>query len=77
MRTNPRPEPWTGVHGGYPLTDEYPVKKLKVYVDRLTVGEGTQNVQRILIAEAALGLKDANRHPVRNRARGDAGVKFV
>jgi isovaleryl-CoA dehydrogenase len=35
----------------------------------LTVGEGTENVQRILIAEDALGIKDANRHPVRNRAR--------
>ena len=45
-------------------------KKRKAYVDMLTVGEGTENVQRILIAEDALGLKDANRHPVRNRARG-------
>ena len=58
------------VYGGYALTDEYPVKKLEAYVDMLTVGEGTENVQRILIAEDALGLKDANRHPVRNRARG-------
>ena len=59
------------VYGGYALTDEYPVRKLKAYVDMLTVGEGTENVQRILIAEDALGLKDANRHPVRNRARGE------
>jgi isovaleryl-CoA dehydrogenase len=58
------------VYGGYALTDEYPCKKLEAYVDMLTVGEGTENVQRILIAEDALGLKDANRHPVRNRARG-------
>ena len=58
------------VYGGYALTDEYPCKKLKAYVDMLTVGEGTENVQRILIAEDALGIKDANRHPVRNRARG-------
>jgi isovaleryl-CoA dehydrogenase len=57
------------VYCGYALTDEYPCKKLKAYVDMLTVGEGTENVQRILIAEDALGLKDANRHPVRNRAR--------
>ena len=52
------------------IYDEDPVKKLEAYVDMLTVGEGTENVQRILIAEDALGLKDANRHPVRNRARG-------
>ena len=35
----------------------------------LAVGEGTPNVQRILIAEDALGMKDADRHPVRNRLR--------
>jgi isovaleryl-CoA dehydrogenase len=58
------------VYGGTALTDEYPCKKLKAYVDRLTVGEGTENVQRIPIAEDTLGIKDANRHPVRNRARG-------
>jgi hypothetical protein len=45
-------------------------KKRKVYVDMLTAGEGTENVQRILIAEDALGIKDSNRHPLRNRARG-------
>jgi isovaleryl-CoA dehydrogenase len=50
------------------------VKKPKAYVDMPTVGEGTENVQRILIGENALGLKDANRHPVRNRARGERWV---
>ena len=38
------------VHGGTALTDEFPVKKLKAYVDMPTVGEATENVQRILIA---------------------------
>jgi len=51
------------------LADEYPIRKLASYIDMLTVGEGTPNVQRILIAEDALGYKDANRHPVRNRLR--------
>jgi isovaleryl-CoA dehydrogenase len=45
-------------------------KKLRANVEMLTVGEGTENVQRILIAEDALGLNDPNRHPMRNRARG-------
>ena len=54
---------------GDALTDEYPYKKLKAYVDMLTVGEGAENVQHILIAEDALNIKDANRHSVRNRAR--------
>ena len=45
-------------------------KKFTAYVNMLAVGEGTANVQRILIGEDALGIKDANRHPVRNRLRG-------
>lgn len=60
------------VFGGYALSDEYPVKKLNAYIDMLTVGEGTENVQRVLIAEDVLGLKDANRHPLRNRLRDPA-----
>ena len=56
------------IYGGYALADEYPVSKITAYVNMLNVGEGTPNVQRVLIAEDALGYKDANRHPVRNRA---------
>lgn len=56
------------IFGGYALADEYPIKKLAAYVNMLTVGEGTPNVQRILLAEDALGIKPADRHPVRNRA---------
>ena len=44
-----------------------PIAKITAYVNMLCVGEGTANVQRILIAEDALGIKDANRHPPRNR----------
>ncbi len=55
------------VHGGYALADDYPVKKLAAYVDMLTVGEGTENIQRILIAEDALGIRDADAKPSRNR----------
>lgn len=58
------------VFAGYALADEYPIKKFTAYVNMLAVGEGTANVQRILIGEDALGIKDANRHPVRNRLRG-------
>jgi hypothetical protein len=35
----------------------------------LNAGEGTANVQRILIAEDALGYKDADRHPIPPRFR--------
>ncbi len=58
------------IYAGYALADEYPIKKITAYVNMLTVGEGTPNVQRIMIAEDALGIKDADRHPPRNRARG-------
>lgn len=59
----------TEIFAGYALADEYPIKKTTAYVNMLAVGEGTPNVQRILIAEDTLGIKDANRHPVRNRLR--------
>jgi isovaleryl-CoA dehydrogenase len=58
------------IFAGYALADEYPIKKFTAYVNMLAVGEGTPNVQRILIAEDALGTKNANRHPVKNRLRG-------
>ena len=59
------------IFGGYALADEYPIGRLAAYVNVLNVGEGTANVQRVLIAEDALGFKDADRHPVRNRASGE------
>lgn len=53
------------IYAGYALADEYPIAKLSAYIKMLNVGEGTPNVQRILIAEDALGIKDANRHAPR------------
>ena len=58
------------VYGGYALAEEYPVAKIRAYVDMLTVGEGSENVQRVLIAEDTLGIKDATRHAMRNRLKG-------
>ena len=51
------------IFGGYALADEYPVRKFAGYIDMLNMGEGAPAVQRTLIAEDALGYKDANRHP--------------
>jgi alkylation response protein AidB-like acyl-CoA dehydrogenase len=50
------------VFGGYGLAVEYRVSWLKSYADLFFTGEGTANVQRILIAEDALGHKLADRH---------------
>jgi isovaleryl-CoA dehydrogenase len=58
------------IFAAYALAEESPIAKLRSYVDMLCIGEGTPNVQRILIAEDALGIKDANRHAVRNRFVG-------
>lgn len=57
------------IFGGYALADEYPIKKITAYVNMLNVGEGAPNIQRVLIAEDALGYKDANRHPVQRRGQ--------
>jgi isovaleryl-CoA dehydrogenase len=61
------------IYGGYALADDYPISKIAAYINMLCVGEGTPNVQRILIAEDVLGTKDANRHPPRNRAAREFG----
>ncbi|MFC7393048.1 acyl-CoA dehydrogenase family protein [Scopulibacillus cellulosilyticus] len=55
------------IFGGYALTDEYPVMKYMNYANMLHMGEGAPNVQRVLIAEDALGWKDANRHQIKRR----------
>lgn len=57
------------IFGGYALTDEYPVMKYMNYANMLHMGEGAPNVQRVLIAEDALGMKDANRHKIPRRFR--------
>ncbi len=50
------------IFGGYGLAQEYRVSWLKSYADLFFTGEGTANVQKILIAEDALGYKVADRH---------------
>ncbi|HEX6145063.1 MAG TPA: acyl-CoA dehydrogenase family protein [Geminicoccaceae bacterium] len=59
----------TEIFGGYALADAYPVSYYNAYITTLCAGEGSPNVQRILIAEDALGYKDADRHPVKRRLR--------
>ena len=48
--------------GGYGLAREYRVSWYRVYADMLYNGEGSANIQKILIAEDALGYKVADRH---------------
>lgn len=50
------------IFGGYGLAREYRVSWMKVYADVFFNGEGSANIQKILIAEDALGYKLADRH---------------
>ena len=50
------------IFGGYGMASEYRVSWLKFYADLFFTGEGSANVQKILIAEDALGYKPADRH---------------
>ncbi|MCC6531138.1 MAG: acyl-CoA dehydrogenase family protein [Burkholderiales bacterium] len=59
------------IFGGYGLAKEYRVSWLKSYADLFFTGEGSANVQKILIAEDALGYKLADRH------HGKTGLREV
>jgi isovaleryl-CoA dehydrogenase len=50
------------IFGGYGLATEYRVSRYKCFADLMFTGEGSANVQKILIAEDALGYKAADRH---------------
>ena len=59
------------IFGGYGLAREYRISWMKAYADNLFNGEGSANVQKILIAEDALGYKLADRH------HGKTGLRDV
>ncbi|MGE4339139.1 MAG: acyl-CoA dehydrogenase family protein [Pigmentiphaga sp.] len=50
------------IFGGYGLAVEYRVSRYKCFADMMFTGEGSANVQKIIIAEDALGYKQADRH---------------
>src|SRR2546426_9067956 len=50
------------IFGGYGLATEYRVSRYRCYADMFFTGEGSANVQKIMIAEDALGYKMADRH---------------
>jgi alkylation response protein AidB-like acyl-CoA dehydrogenase len=59
------------IFGGYGLAREYRISWLRVYADMLYNGEGSANIQRIIIAEDALGYKLADRY------HGKTGLRDV
>jgi alkylation response protein AidB-like acyl-CoA dehydrogenase len=50
------------IFGGYGLSMEYRLARYKSYADLSFTGEGSANIQKIMIAEDALGYKLADRH---------------
>lgn len=59
------------IFGGYGLAREYRISWMRVYADMFFNGEGSANIQKILIAEDALGYKIADRH------HGKTGLRNV
>jgi alkylation response protein AidB-like acyl-CoA dehydrogenase len=59
------------IFGGYGLATEYRVSRYKCFADLMFTGEGSANIQKILIAEDALGYKIADRH------HGKTGLRDV
>ena len=57
------------IFGGYGMAAEYRISRYRCYADLAFTGEGSANVQRILIAEDALGYKNADRHHGRTGLR--------
>ncbi len=51
------------VHGGMAFSEEFAVSDWLMAANFMRTGEGHANIQKKLIAEDALGYKNANRHP--------------
>jgi alkylation response protein AidB-like acyl-CoA dehydrogenase len=50
------------IYGGYAFTDEYPIWIYLNYAKLNQTGEGSANLQRVLLADDALGWKSMDRH---------------
>jgi len=57
------------IYGGYAFADELPIARMVMAAQLFRTGEGSANLQRILIAEDALGWRPADRHALRRRFR--------
>jgi alkylation response protein AidB-like acyl-CoA dehydrogenase len=54
------------IYGGYSVTDEYPIATYLNYAKLWQIGEGSANIQRVLIADDALGWRRMDRHRERS-----------
>jgi alkylation response protein AidB-like acyl-CoA dehydrogenase len=58
------------IFGGFAFSDEFPVSSYLNYAKLWQTGEGSANIQAVLIADDALGWKDMDRHKTTVRNRG-------
>jgi len=59
------------IFGGYAFSDEFPISIYLNYAKLWQTGEGSANIQAILIADDALGWKSMDRHKPRVKSRGE------
>jgi alkylation response protein AidB-like acyl-CoA dehydrogenase len=60
------------IFGGYAFTDEYPIGIYLNYAKLWQTGEGSANIQRVLIADDALGFRSMDRHESIGRHKAGA-----
>ena len=58
------------IFGGFAFSDEFPVSIYSNYAKLWQTGEGSANIQAVLIADDALGWKRMDRHKTTIRDRG-------
>ncbi|WP_107775029.1 acyl-CoA dehydrogenase family protein [Nocardioides sediminis] len=58
------------IFGGFAFSDELPISVYLNYAKLWQTGEGSANIQAVLIADDALGWKDMDRHKTTMRVRG-------
>ena len=67
-----RPRPQQRSSEATPFADELPISIYLNYAKLYQTGEGSANLQRVLIADDALGWKPMDRHQ-KGRARAETG----
>ena len=63
------------IFGGYAFTDELPISIYLNYAKMYQTGEGSANIQALLIADDALGWKPMDRHPNTHRSHRSGGPR--
>lgn len=69
------PDETAEIFGGFAFSDEFPVSTYLNYAKLWQTGEGSANIQAVLIADDALGWKPMDRHKTVLRTPAGAAPK--